>query len=317
MVASFLAAMVALGGGAAAQNVSASKLSVHLLGGLYSPGAKQVVAAGPRVLKVLDLHKDMVDAIRDYKGKHPHGIVVLRVWTRLKFHLADNPESSADRFWSEVLWPHLLLVDPQTRKLIDYVEGPNEGDSTPTWFTDEDTRWFARFWVRLAASMKAQGVRPNVGSIAVGQPPGSPDEMKRRFLLFAPALRAAKEARGSWGYHAYTIHYSTDLEKESWYSLRYRRLHGFLAEAHPELADLPLILTEGGVDYSGDPKTSGWQARGTAKQYQDWLQWFDRELRKDPYVVGVTLFQMGDPGIWPSFELEPISAWLADWLRRP
>jgi hypothetical protein len=36
-------------------------------------------------------------------------------------------------------------------------------------------------------------------------------------------------------------------------------------------------------------------------------------------VVGVTLFQSGDDHGWPSFEVEPVADWLADWIagQRP
>jgi hypothetical protein len=80
---------------------------------------------------------------------------------------------------------------------------------------------------------------------------------------------------------------------------------------------MPLLLTEGGVDDSGNPNTSGWRARGSAADYQRWLNWFDARMQEDPYVVGCTLFQNGDPGGWWSFELEPIAFWMRDYLLPP
>src|SRR6185295_6810339 len=39
-----------------------------------------------------------------------------------------------------------------------------------------------------------------------------------------------------------------------------------------------------------------------------------REIRKDNYCLGVTLFQIGDTGTWNGFNVEPIAGWLASYL---
>lgn len=289
---------------------------MHLLGGRYTEGARLVVAAGPRVLKIFDLHKDMLDALRDYKGRHPGGKVVLRMWHTHKWTLRHDPALSAREFWEKVYQGPLQSLSPADRRLIDYVEGPNEGDSSPTWFSLDEARWFGLFSAEFARVARQNGHRPVVGCIGVGQPGGTPEEMAAKWRLFFPALEAAKKAGGAWSYHAYTIDYSTDPEKESWYSLRHRRLVEITRRERPDLAALPLILTEAGVDFSGSGAKDGWQARGDADRFISWLRWFDSELQKDRYVVGATLFQSGDPGLWPSFELEPILPWLAEHLKR-
>src|SRR5947209_17515100 len=80
---------------------------------------------------------------------------------------------------------------------------------------------------------------------------------------------------------------------------------------------MPLVLSEGGVDATGDPTTSGWQARGSPANYQRWLNWFDQQLQQDTYVLGCTLFENGDPGGWSSFDLEPIAGWMRTYLAGP
>lgn len=292
------------------QQLSSSKLSIHLIGH-YTDGARQLVEAGPQVLKVLDLGPEMLAALRDYKTADPDGTTVLRIYTRVSYRLQDDPAASAQDFWERVLWPPLAQLSDADRQLIDYLEGPNEGDSTPTWGSVEAASWFGQFWATLATLMNANGFRPCVGSIAVGNPPGTPQQLEDQLEAFTPALVAAQEAGGAWSYHAYTLEYTTDEGIESWYSLRYRRFYDFLGRRHPELASLPLILTEGGVDRDGDPQTSGWQARGDAALFTDWLSWFDGELAGDPYVLGVTLFESGDSRGWPSFDIEPVADWLA------
>ena len=79
---------------------------------------------------------------------------------------------------------------------------------------------------------------------------------------------------------------------------------------------VPVILTEAGVDRAGNPAMDGWQARGTAGQYQDWLRWFDAEITHDASVLGACLFQIGD-SLWSSFDIEPIAPWLAAQLQPP
>ena len=298
--------------------LSASKISLHLIGS-YTPGARQVVAAGPRVLKVLDLHRPMLEALRDYKTRHPQGLTVLRVYTQHSYPRHSDPQEAGRDYWKTALEPALGRLAPQDRALVDYVEGPNECEPYPIWESVETATWTARFWQALAPLIAQAGFRPCISNIPVGNPPGTPEEIRAKFLAFAPGLLAAHKAKGCWSYHAYSLVYGTDVNEESWTSLRYRMLHDMLAEKHPELAEMPLILTEAGIDFRGSPREDGWQARGDDAKFQDWLRWFDARLREDAYVRGATLFQCGDTTGWPSFETEPINAWLADYLvsQRP
>jgi hypothetical protein len=293
-----------------------SKLSVHLISS-YTEGAKRIIAAKPRVIKVLDpqASEAMREAMRDYKRRYPQGLVVMRVWERtpnVRYGLEDDPVQSADDFWNRVLQPAVHALSVPDRQLVDYLEGPNECENTPCWGSVEEARWFGRFWERLAERIAQAGLRPCVGSIPVGNPPGSISEIRAKLDVFVPALRAAKRWNGAWSYHAYSIEYSTDPSVEYWYSLRYRIFYEFLRERYPDLANLPMILTEGGIDRAGNPDRDGWRARGDVARFQEWLLWYDGELRKDLYLLGVTLFQIGNPSGWWSFDLEPIAQWLAD-----
>lgn len=295
--------------------VSSSKLGIHLIG-RYTEGARKIVLSGPRAIKVLDPHAigDMQKAVLEYKSLHPDGVVVMRVYERtpgLRYGLSDGPERCADHFWEHVLRPAVEALPREVRRKVDYLEGPNEGENTPTWESPKAALWFGRFWVRLAARIAAFGLRPCVGSIAVGNPPGSPAEIREKFYAFLPAIEAAKRLGGSWSYHAYSLQYTTDPKVEIWFSLRYRLLLDIVKSARPDLWAVPVILTEGGIDRRGDPKTDGWRARGSVEKFQAWLSWFDWELRKDPQVIAVTLFQIGDSRGWPSFDLEPVADWLA------
>ena len=317
-------AALLVGSGAAlsarAQTLSNSKLSAHLING-YTVGSSNIVAGKPRVLKVLALDSGfpagLVQAMRDYKAKAPDGKVVVRVYSPRSYSLANDPTASALDFWNTVIQPPLNAISAADRALIDYLEGPNEGQTPTLGYPSSPqgaaSQWFNQFWTNLTPLMVSAGYKPCIGSIAVGNP-GSLSDLDP----FVPALRQAKAAGGAWSYHAYTIQYSTDVAVEVWYSLRYRQFYShFAQQGYSDLLNLPLILTEGGVDETGNPITSGWQYRGTAAQYERWLNWFDRQINQDSYLLGCTLFENGDPTGWSSFELEPIAGWLKTYLTNP
>src|SRR5262249_36252316 len=256
------------------------------------PGSSNIVSGKPLVLKVLALDSGfpsgVLQAMRDYKAKAPSGKVVVRVYTPKTYSLANDPTASAQDFWSTVLQPSLNSISGSDRALIDYLEGPNEGD-TPTlgYPNSQADPWFNQFWTNLTPLIVSAGYKPCIGSIAVGNPASLSD-----LDPFVPALRQAKAAGGAWSYHAYTIQYSTDVGVEIWYSLRYRQFYSYFAQqGYSDLATMPLILTEGGVDQSGTPATSGWQYRGTAAQFERWLNWFDNQMGQDSYLLGCTLFE--------------------------
>jgi hypothetical protein len=287
-----------------------SKLGMHLIGA-YTEGTRKMVRARMPVLKILDTHHDMIQAARDYKRYNPDGIVVLRCYTPVRYTLEDEPVATAERYWREHIWKQLGALSEEDRRLIDYLEGTNEVGECPTWEDEASTEWFTKFSIRFVELCQQAGFRPVLGSIPVGNPGGENGGLAK-ILQFAPALRAAKNAGGALAYHAYTIKYTKDLEIEEHYSHRYRFWYrGFTGE-YADLADLPLLLTEGGVDEYGDAEHSGWKARGSWRKYVDWLKWHDCELRKDPYVLGVTLYQQGCQaawGGWRSFDHDVLADW--------
>ncbi len=287
-----------------------SKLGMHLIGAC-TEGTRKMVRARMPVLKILDTHHDMMEAARDYKRNNPDGIVVLRCYTPVRYTLEDEPVATAERYWREHIWKQLGELSEEDRRLIDYLEGTNEVGECPTWEDDESTEWFTKFSIRFVELCREAGFRPVLGSIPVGNP-GGEDGGLAKILQFAPALRAARKAGGALAYHSYTIKYTKDIEVEEHYSHRYRFWYrGFTGE-YADLADLPLLLTEGGVDEYGDAEHSGWKARGSWRKYVDWLKWHDCELRKDPYVLGVTLYQQGCQaawGGWRSFDHDVLADW--------
>lgn len=289
-----------------------SKLGIHLLCRLTG-GARRVIRAHCPVIKLLDGDADMRSALRLYRQYHPQGCVVFRAYTP-NVPVDSSPEVCAKRYWSEVITPQLAKLSQNEQQMLSYVEGPNEGE-TPCWSNLQDTEWFNSFWLHLSPLMAQNGYRPCIGSIPVGNPPGSPQEVEDKLCAFRPALRQAKAMGGSWSYHAYSVKFSTDPGVEYWYSLRYRQFYAIFKRRARDLINMPLILSEGGIDDDGQHSAKpGWQ-RGSAEQYKQWLQWFDAEMLRDDYVLGCSLFQIGCPENWSSFELEPIADWLSGHLR--
>ncbi len=293
-----------------------SKLGINLLS-TYSSGAKTIIAAKPKIIKVMDPQNipGLMTAVKDYKKIYPSGVAIIRVYNGdKKYTLGNDPTASAEDFFASVISPAIQRLGGNM-SYFSYLEAPNEFDNTPGWESLENVSWLNGFWLKLIELNKNAGIKTCAASIPVGNPPGSYDEIKNKMEFFSGALTKMKETGSAFCYHAYTLNYSTNTGTENYSSLRYRMLHQIMGEINGSYSSIPFILSEAGVDKEGNPKTSGWQAQGSASKYESWLAWFDKEMNNDNYVMGATLFQIGD-GHWSSFNLEPIADWLATYIKR-
>ena len=194
LVLSFLTVLPVLS--TSAQTLSTSKLSAHLINS-YTAGSSNIVAGHPRTLKVLGVDSgfpsSMAQAMRDYKAKVPTGKVVVRIYTPKTYSLADNATASAGDFWTNVLRQSLNTLSASDRALIDYLEGPNEGDTPALGYPNsaplQASQWFNQFWTNLTPFIVAGGYKPCIGSIAVGNPGGTTAEIQSYLAAFVPALR--------------------------------------------------------------------------------------------------------------------------------
>jgi hypothetical protein len=274
----------------------------------YSSGAQQIVKSKSPILKVMDPQAigSLMQAVKDFKSVNPSGVVVFRIYdgSGRKYTLADSPASSALNYFSLVIQPALNSLGGNLQ-YFNFLETPNEFDSTPGLENPANAAWLSEFWSTLVDLNASKGVKTCVGSISVG----NPGDIKGSMNAFLPALKKAKQSGGALCYHAYTLSYTTDVNQELNTSLRYRQIHDAITGLDGSLASLPIILSEAGVDQNGNQQTSGWLARGTQTQYLNWLRWFDSEISKDSYVLGATLFQIGDTS-WSSFNLEPLAGYL-------
>ena len=200
---------------------------------------------------------------------------------------------------------------------VDYWLGWNEpGIDGPA-----DMAWYAEFERERVIAMAEIGLKVAIGNFSTGTPEA--DE----FDAFLPAIAAAKEYQGILALHEYSApnmreglgHGIPGLEAQpeaGSLTLRYRYWYETYLR-HNDLI-LPLIITEAGIDggvlqqYSG--AYAGWDTFTgelpdelqsiTLEEYLRDLDWYDNELRRDPYVLGFAIFNTGDAGgNWASFDM--------------
>jgi hypothetical protein len=293
-------------------NPSDSKLSVQIYF-QYTNGANQILSAHPKVLKILKTDLAMMEAARDFKACTPGGKVVVRpMGSAPSYSIADDPAGAATQYFNLVIQPALPPLSDPSHAWIDYVEGPNECDNTPGLGAGTSA-WFNTFWLRMGQLIHDAGYLPCLCSTAVGNPGGTQADIDSAIRQFIPALRQAHAWGGAWSYHAYTYTYSTDPNGDDAYnhSLRYRRFYDLLSREAPDLMDMTMILTEGGAEEYG----GGWKVHGDQVDFTNWLTWYDGQLQQDPYILGITLFEIGNPGRWGGYDVEDIAPWIAAHLQ--
>jgi hypothetical protein len=110
-----------------------------------------------------------------------------------------------------------------------------------------------------------------------------------------------------------------DQGDEGWTTLRYRKV--YRQHLIPNgVGDVPLAITECGIDPLVNPKPpevgagSTWRGLGgfwsrqdkehdNADYYFRQLVWYDKELQKDDYVIGATIFTWGSYRHWAKFDI--------------
>ena len=283
-------------------HLSSSKLGPHVLTVPNNAATSLILDACPRVAKWVTPDVGIDSEISSYKSRCSGGTVILRVYVPgsiASYSVADDPAASASDFWSKMSTQGLSSAGAASQ--IDWLEGPNELENLPNWYSDPAAaNWVASFWLSLADLMHNAGYNPLVGSLVAGQP--SP------VTIFAPIAAAMKSKtyRWGWSYHSYTFGATTDVNGESTFALYYRQVRD-----QNGLAAVPLVLTEGGYL---TPGSKGWQGQLTNDQYLSWLKWFDAQIKQDNEVVGFTIFQVGNNTDWQSFDLTPLAQDLANYL---
>lgn len=313
-----------------------SKLGVHVLGAPY-PGQLQVMAdTRYPVVKFISQLDDMI-AMHHTTGDDR--VYIQRWWDEshalgddfqrfLAHHgVGDDMQAAAAR-WMDLMRPVM------TRAPWAWYESFNEMSD---WTALADYGDFEAARVRL---MAAEGFRACVGNFATGTPAldAWPD--------FYPALEAAHEHGTLLGLHEYgglwmALWYGPnqddalrrgDVETFPGYSAeaylfgRYRMV--WAAHIAPNGWDnIRIVLTEGGLDRAGTTgaaqltshEIGAWQDLGPAWRdvfdradreqfYLEQLAWADEQMRRDEYMVGMTIFQWGHDLKWAAFDIDLIHA---------
>jgi len=205
------------------------------------------------------------------------------------------------------------LLAYQSNPHIVYWEGHNE----PVWTDEEGMRWYAQFEVERMQLMANLGLKCVLGNFATGAPDLA------LWPAFLPALQVARQYQALLGLHEYSwpwmwwmtgkhqLDPHEDQGDEGWTTLLYRK--AYRQHLIPNgLGNVPLVITECGIDPGVSPKPTGldggaWRLLGDlwarhdnepdkADYYFRQLVWYDEELQKDDYVVGATIFTWGNFG---------------------
>lgn len=300
-----------------------SKLGPHIDIRTHNGQVEQMVAAKPAVIKVVGsrgllniLHNALPDTI----------LIARNVSTELagddflRFSGGDSPEQTARR-WFDVMKPAMQEAP------FAYHEGMNEMSN---W---ESMARYGAFDAERQRIMADNGFKAAIGSFATGTPEiVDPNDL---WPGYYPALAAAHQYHNllslheygglfmdMWydgaGYNAYP-----DSYLEGWLFTRYRKVWNKHIKPNG-WTDIRIVLTEFGLDNAATStvvKIAGkaigpwtqcrsvWAnqfGRPDAEQfYTEQLIWADRQMQKDPYVIGATIFTHGTMSpVWGEFDIE-------------
>lgn len=306
------------------------------------PDMSEMSKIGPHVIRAASKLQDYLNAkpavvkfIGDYYMPVPEGTLVIgRKYDDPAFNAnesmiaGDNPKECA-QWWVNELQISTYLANPH----ITYWEGPNEQN---VWEAKGigprvGMRWFAEFEAERVRALDQIGRKAVIGNFATGTPPLDlwPDFLEAiRVGLKYQAILGLHEYGHPWMWWMtgkYQLDPNEDQGNEGWTTLRYRK--AYRQYLLPRGLQIPLVITESGIDALVNPKPPGtptaqWKGLGNFwkdnhdgpipypedrdEYYAQQLIWYDKELRKDPYVIGHTLYCWGNyGGEWEKFDVAP------------
>ena len=145
--------------------------------------------------------------------------------------------------------------------------------------------------LQVAFARRLQGFY-GVSAIAGNDFPGA-IEPADYATYFAQAIRESRY----FGVHAYSAPKALSLRAHDagFYALRYRLIHDALERAG--VRDVQMVVTEAGL-------AEGWQGRISEEEMAEEFKWLADEMEKDPYMKGMAVFGIFEPGHWPEFEMK-------------
>jgi hypothetical protein len=296
-----------------------SKLGLHVQWNNSPEIMEFIRRMKPAVIKAID----DLGFVAEAKEASPQTVFVARITHDQPTD--GDPEAMARAFVAENLPTYLA------HPAVDYWEGYNEPD------VQGRMDWYARFEAERVRAMAENGLKAAIGSFSTGVP-----EFEE-FQAFLPAVRAAKEHGGILALHEYD---APTLSRSVGAALPGRPSHpdrGVLALRYrwwyadilaPAGLIIPLVITEAGVDglvgnRPGPAEANGWrdfvpyyreQYPGVDPLYLylDQLEWYDRQVQQDGYVIGWALFTAGAMGDrWVSYDVTDYLRYIAKEILVP
>lgn len=324
-----------------------SKLGFHIDIQGHHGQVEKMVRAETRIIKVIS----SMGMLRDlYAALGDRTVYIARDWKVtddfLRFKGDDTPQEAAHR-WMEGMRPALAQAP------FAYWESFNEMSN---WDALQEYGIFEAERQQLMAAEGFKACIGNfaTGTPAIAHEDG--DGRTDIWEAFYPALEKANELGNILGLHEYgglwmDLWYgpnqSDELRSgqrvpfpeerhEGWLFGRYRKVWRRHIEPNG-WTNIRIALTEFGLDMAGTSDTSvlagytvgpwttcgpAWErldGRQDAEQYYvDQLKWCDRQMMKDPFVIGCTIFTWGTLGdFWKKFEIDgPVAEALVEHIAQ-
>lgn len=296
----------------------------------HDPKVLEITAAGqPALIKTIEFDSNFVKGLKD---SSPTTLIVSRLGQLDQMNLDIEPGPLVQAF-TETLLP--LATESRRMEAILGWEAYNE----PVADTPDKMRRLADFEAERTRILGENGLRSVVGNFGAGQPP------LELWPLFEPALAAIRQYGGFLGLHEYSapvmqfragalqFEGEPDQGDEGWLTLRYRKVYRQFLQPMG-YGDIPLLITECGVDGLVQPRPGPaeaegwldfidtWRANGLRDDppgvYMDQLIWYDQNLQQDDYVKGAAIFLVGtNDRRWESYDLlGPATGRMSDLLQQ-
>jgi hypothetical protein len=310
---------------------SQSKIGIHVIFNDDPRIMEFIRRVKPRVVKAVDNH----GFLSEVKQVSPQTVTIGRYTNIQNTDILDNKDPSqypnpAD-FARDFIdhWIGEYRLNPG----VDYWEGWNE----PQWHTQAQWQWYAEFEASRACFMNQLGLKAAIGGFSAGTPEFP------NMAYFIPALQRAAACNAIFTLHEYSsptmqtyfnsgIPNAVHVQDAGALTMRYR--YWYEGHIEPRGFTIPLVISEAGIDSNVGPgcplKDGGqgwyacykdWDAMNLGAEkwrvYLDQLVWYDNELRKDNYVIGMAIFSAGTAvtPAWQTFNINdmliPMAAYMA------
>jgi hypothetical protein len=282
----------------------------------FHPEVLELVEVGkPALVKTLEIDPNFVKGLKD---SSPTTLIIGRLVLGEQLNLDVDPIPLAREFVDK-----LLPLATETRRMdaIEAWESYNE----PVADTIDKMKRLADFEAERTRLLAERGLKSVAGNFGTGHPP------LELWPHFKPALDAVSQYNGYLGLHEYSApvmqYLSGSLQPpgdppqgdEGWLTLRYRKAYRRYLEPMG-FANLPILITECGVDglvqpRPGPAEAQGWQdfiptwlENGLRNDppgvYMDQLIWYDQNIQQDDYIKGAAIFLAGtNDSRWETYDI--------------